>query len=112
MPSFLLPAVLILITVGFNTLAQALLKLGSGQGLLNFYLLGGVLVYGISTISYIFVLGKLNLSVAYPVIIGLTVAFTTMTGSFLLGEKVTNVQWVGIGLMLSGISAITSGIKL
>lgn len=112
MPSYLLPGLLILITVGLNTLAQFLLKLGSGQNPLNLYLLGGILVYGLSTIFYILVLGKLNLSVAYPIAIGLTVLFTTITGAFLLGEKVTTVQWFGIGLMLSGISAIASGIKL
>ncbi len=111
MQNYLFPGLLVLITVGLNTLAQALLKLGAGQNLLNFHLLSGVLVYGLSTVVYILVLGKFNLSVAYPVVIGLTVFSTTVTGAFLLGEKVTTVQWFGIGLMLSGISAIASGIK-
>jgi small multidrug resistance pump len=70
-----------------------------------------VLAYGLSTIVYIFVLGKFNLSVAYPVVIGLTVFCTTITGAYLLGEKVATVQWFGIGLMLSGISAVASGIN-
>ncbi|BBC24300.1 SMR family transporter [Pseudanabaena sp. ABRG5-3] len=109
MQSFLISSILILITVGLNTIAQALLKLGSGQNPLNFYLLGGLFAYGLSTVFYIVVLGKFNLSVAYPVIIGLTVLATTMTGAFLLGEKVATVQWFGIGLMLSGISAIALG---
>lgn len=109
MQSFLVSLILILITVGLNTLAQALLKLGSGQNLLNFYLLGGIGAYGLSTVFYIVVLGKFNLSVAYPVIIGLTVLSATITGAFLLGEKVATVQWFGIGLMLSGISAIALG---
>ncbi|NJN39074.1 MAG: small multidrug resistance protein [Acaryochloridaceae cyanobacterium CSU_3_4] len=104
-----MPVLLILITVGLNTLAQALLKLGSGQSLLNFYLLGGVSAYGLSTILYILVLDKLNLSVAYPVVIGLTVASTTLTGAYFLGEQVARIQWIGIGLMLSGISAIALG---
>ncbi|MBE9136856.1 small multidrug resistance protein [Nodosilinea sp. LEGE 07088] len=97
---------LILISVGFNTLAQALLKLGSGQSLFNLYLLGGVFVYGISTIFYILVLGKFNLSTAYPVVIGLTMISTTMAGVYFLGERMAFSQWIGIGLMLSGISAI------
>jgi multidrug transporter EmrE-like cation transporter len=109
MQNFLFSGLLVLITVGLNTIAQAFLKLGSGQNLLNFYLLGGITAYGLSTIFYILVLGKFNLSVAYPVIIGLTVLATTVTGAFLLGEKVTTVQWFGIGLMLSGISAIALG---
>jgi multidrug transporter EmrE-like cation transporter len=100
---------LVLLTVGLNTLAQALLKLGSGQSPLNPYLFGGILAYGLSTVFYVAFLGKLNLSVAYPVIIGLTVLSTTITGAFLLGEKVPAVQWLGIGLMLSGISVIAFG---
>jgi multidrug transporter EmrE-like cation transporter len=109
MLTYLFSGLLILTTVGLNTLAQALLKLGSGQSPLNLYLFGGILAYGFSTIFYIVVLGKFNLSVAYPVIIGLTVLATTITGAFFLGEKVATIQWLGIGLMLSGISAIAFG---
>jgi multidrug transporter EmrE-like cation transporter len=99
-------ALLILITVGLNTIAQTLLKLGAGQNPLNFYLLGGICCYGLSTIFYILVLGKLNLSIAYPVVIGLTIVVTTIVGAVVLREKVLVTQWVGIGLLLSGISAI------
>ena len=96
-------------TVGLNTLAQLLLKLGAVQTFLNTNLLGGVVVYGLSTVVYILVLGKLNLSTIYPVVIGLTVFSVTVTGAFLLNEKVTSIQWVGLGLMLSGISTIALG---
>jgi small multidrug resistance pump len=109
MQNYFLPGLLVLITVGLNTLAQALLKLGSGQSFLNLHLLGGVIVYGLSTVVYILVLGKFNLSLIYPVVIGLTIFSATITGAFLLGEKVTAAQWVGIGLMLSGISTIALG---
>ncbi len=101
--------ILVLLTVALNTLAQALLKLGSGQNPLNPYLFGGILAYGLSTIFYVAFLGKLNLSVAYPVIIGLTVLATTITSAFILGEKVPVIQWLGIGLMLSGLSVIAFG---
>lgn len=103
------PGLLILLTVSLNTLAQALLKLGAGQNPLNPYLGGGILAYGLSTIFYVMFLGKLNLSVAYPVVIGLTLLATTIAGAFLLGEKVTTIHWLGIGLMLSGLCAIAFG---
>lgn len=106
MPTQLLSILLILITVSLNTLAQALLKLGSGQSFFNAYLLSGLLVYGISTIFYITILGKFNLSVAYPIIIGSTILATTITGAFIFNEKVETVHWLGIGLMLSGILVI------
>jgi multidrug transporter EmrE-like cation transporter len=111
MPTTFFLGLLILVTVGLNTLAQALLKLGSGQSPLNPYLFGGILVYGLSTVFYIVVLGKFNLSFAYPVIIGLTVLATTITGAVFLGEKVDLIHWLGIGLMLSGIAAIALGVK-
>jgi small multidrug resistance pump len=112
MYKYFVPVLLILITVVLNTTAQTLLKLGSGQSILNFFLLGGIVTYGLSTIFYILVLGKFNLSIGYPIVIGLTVLFTTIAGAYYLGEQVAPVQWIGIGLMLSGISAIASVINL
>ncbi len=97
---------LIVVSVGLNTLGQTLLKLGSGQNPLNLYLLGGIIAYGLSTVFYVLVLGKFNLSVAYPVLIGLTMLATTISSILILREKVVMLHWMGIGLMLSGISAI------
>lgn len=100
---------LVAATVALNTLAQVMLKLGSGKFLLNPYLVGGILAYGLSTLMYISVLGKLNLSLAYPLIIGLTVIATTVAGVHFFQEEVEPVAWIGIGLMLSGIGALTAG---
>ena len=100
---------LIFLTVALNTMAQVLLKSGATKNILNFYLLGGILTYGLSTVVYISVLSQFNLSVAYPVVIGLTVIATTVAGAFLLKEKVNSVNWLGIGLMLSGICAVAFG---
>ena len=100
---------LVLVTVALNTIAQTLLKLGAGQNILNIYLLGGVLTYGLSTLFYIIVLSKLNLSISYPIVIGLTVVATTFSGAVVLKEQITTIHWIGIGLMLSGISAIAFG---
>jgi small multidrug resistance pump len=97
---------LILISVGLNTLGQTLLKLGSGQSPLNLYLLGGITAYGLSTIFYVLVLGKVNLSIAYPLVIGFTLVATTICGAVVLREKILTLHWIGVGLMLSGLSAI------
>lgn len=109
MQSNLVFLILILLSVTLNTLAQTLLKLGSGQNPLNMFLFGGLAAYGLSTVFYILVLGKFNLSVAYPVVIGLTVLATTMSGAIILSEKVSSVGWIGVGLMISGIFAIAFG---
>lgn len=99
-------ALLIFTTVVLNTVAQTLLKLGAGQNILNIYLMGGICAYGLSTVFYIVVLGRLNLSFAYPLIIGLTIFSTTIVGAIILREKILTSQWIGVGLMLSGILII------
>lgn len=100
--------ILILVTVGLNAVAQTLLKLGAEQSPLNIYLLGGISAYGLSTIFYILVLSKFNLSIVYPVVIGLTIIATTISGAVFLREKISVTHWLGVGLMLSGILAIAS----
>lgn len=105
----LILAILVLSSVFLNTAGQSLLKLGAGQNPLNIYLFSGLFAYGISTIFYVTVLGKINLSIVYPVVIGLTIISTTCAGAFLLKEQVSTLQWLGIGLILSGISAVAFG---
>lgn len=95
--------------VVLNSTGQTLLKLGSGHSLLNFYILGGLLAYGSGTICYILVLSKFNLSFAYPIVIGLTIVVTTMSGVILLAEKMSVTQWFGIGLIVSGLLVISQG---
>jgi multidrug transporter EmrE-like cation transporter len=94
-------------SVILNTAGQSLLKMGSGQdNIINLHLLSGLFAYGLSTIFYILILGKLNLSFIYPVVIGLTVTATTFAGVFFLKEQVSFNQWMGIGLIISGIIAV------
>lgn len=109
MSSYIVLIPIVVITVVLNTIAQTLLKLGSGQTILNLYLFGGLITYCLSTVLYILVLGKLNLSLTYPLVIGLTVVATTFAGAIVLKEQVPTLQWIGIGLMISGISAIAFG---
>ncbi|WP_299403116.1 SMR family transporter [Acaryochloris sp. IP29b_bin.148] len=99
--------ILILITVALNTIAQVFLKVGTKGNILNLYLLGGISAYGLSTILYLLVLSKANLSIAYPVVIGLTVTATTISSTILLKEGVSTMHWMGIGLILSGICTVT-----
>jgi small multidrug resistance pump len=102
---------LILSTAGINTAAQALLKLGAGQSLINPFLISGVIAYGASTLFYISVLGKLNLSFVYPVIIGLTMISATFVGKYLFRERIDFSQWIGISLVLGGVLIIASSRK-
>ena len=101
--------IFIFLAAALNTGGQVFLKMGSGQSPFNLYLVGGLALYAISTVFYILILGKFNLSVAYPTVIGLTLIATTISGIFFLAENVTFIQWIGIGLMIAAISAISIG---
>lgn len=105
--------VLIFVSVGLNTAGQTLLKLGADANQWNlekiFLLGGGIFAYGLSTVLYIVLLSKINLSLAYPIMIGLTLCSTTAVGALILSEKVGFVQWMGVGLILSGLFAIAVG---
>ena len=109
MPSKIIFMILIFLSVGLNTSGQILLKQGAGQNPLNVYIISGLFAYALSTIFYIAVLGKLNLSVVYPVVIGLTTIGTTIAGVLIFGDKVSQVGWMGVGLVIAGISAIAFG---
>ena len=101
--------ILMVAVVVFNTIAQMLLKLGSGRGLINASLLGGVAAYGISTLIYVIVLGRANLSFTYPVVIGATAVATCVAGRQFLGEYISGVQWLGIAVIITGIAVVAFG---
>jgi small multidrug resistance pump len=100
--------VLMPIVVVLNTVAQALLKVGAGRGLINRALAGGVLAYGVSTLIYILLLSRAKLSFAYPVVIGATAVATCLASVQILGERVGGLQWLGIALILAGIVCIAA----
>lgn len=87
-------------TIILNTFAQSFLKLGSDQKSLNLFLFLGICFYGLSTIVYILVLSKFNLSIVYPVIIGATAVTTVFVGAIIFKEKIVVTQWIGVGLTI------------
>jgi multidrug transporter EmrE-like cation transporter len=100
--------VLVPIVVALNTIAQASLKLGAGRGLVNRAVLAGLVAYGFSTIIYIALLSRARLSFVYPIVIGATAIATCLTGIKVFGERVEGLHWVGIALILAGITCIAA----
>ena len=98
--------ILMVAIVALNTVAQTFLKLGAGKGLINAALIGGVAAYGFSTLLYVFVLGKANLSFAYPVVIGATAVATCIAGSKVIHEQISGLQWLGVAVIITGITIV------
>ena len=110
---------LILFSVLLNALAQILLKkamssLGelalSGafvlKAALNPYILGGLGVYAVSIISWLIVLAKVNVSVAYP-FLALGFVFSALVAHFAFGEPLTAHKIIGIALICIGLVCLT-----
>ncbi len=100
--------VMMVLIVILNTIAQSLFKMGAGHGLINGSLAGGVVAYGLSTLLYVVVLGRANLSFVYPVAIGATAIATCLASVRVFGEKIGVVQWLGVALIIGGIVCIAA----
>ena len=74
----------------------------------NKHLIGGVLLYGVATVAYIFALRGGELSILYP-LVSLTYVFTIIFSQRVLGEKMNKYKWIGMILILIGVSLIGIG---
>lgn len=68
-------------------------------------LLLGVVLYGLSTLVYFYVLGRSNLSWAYSMG-GLSYIFTVVLSPIVLNETVPLLRWSGVFIIAVGIAFI------
>jgi len=111
---------MILSCVILNSIAQIFLKLGMnsmGRNISSFgpgnilslisnsnVVIGGVL-YAVSFVVWLYVLSKVKLSYAYP-FISLSYVIVVILGFFILNEKISSAAWVGVLLVVIGVSLI------
>lgn len=111
----------IIITVLANTIAQIFLKQGmSGSGVLNSdapiatfiryafspYVLAGITIYVLGMSSYLVVLSKLDVNVAYPVL-SLAYVLVALYAVFVLHESFSVYRGTGLVFICLGIWLIT-----
>jgi multidrug transporter EmrE-like cation transporter len=109
---------LILLTVTLSACAQLLLKLGVSQpimaeaisaGLLKAFqvaltsplIWAGMTIYVVGLGMWLWVLSKVDLSVAYP-FVGISFLFTMAFGALILNESVTPMRLIGTVLIIGG----------
>lgn len=117
--------VLVLIAVLLGVLGQLLLKMGMTQvgtlefggglaGLVktgirvfsNLKVLGGFAAYGVSSLFWIVVLSKIDLSLAYPML-ALNYVLVPLAASLFLSEQVPGLRWVGMVIVVIGVIVIS-----
>lgn len=95
-----------LIGTALGGCGQLFFKLGlSNKVQLTEFLSIGIILYFVATVFYLYVLGRSNLSWAYG-LGGLSYIFATTLASFILGEPVSLLRWVGVLIIAIGTALV------
>ena len=74
----------------------------------NYHLFGGVALYAVGTLLFIPALKGGELSVLYP-FVAITYIWVSLLSVKFLGEKMNKLKWIGIALIIIGVSFIGFG---
>ncbi|HLX79001.1 MAG TPA: SMR family transporter [Burkholderiales bacterium] len=94
--------------VVLGTAAQLFLKAGTNAAPVDFRLalepriLAGIACYAVSLVVWILALSKTPVSVAYPMV-SIGFALNALLAWWLLGETVTPMRMLGIGIIIVGV---------
>jgi drug/metabolite transporter (DMT)-like permease len=66
----------------------------------------GLFLYGLSAVSWMTVLSRVDLSFAYPMV-GFSYVVVLLFSALLLGEQVSPLRWLGTLIIVAGIVLIT-----
>jgi drug/metabolite transporter (DMT)-like permease len=66
------------------------------------YFIAGVVIYGTTTLAWIWLLSKMTLSKAYP-FMALSFVFVPLLSALILGEHINGRYWIGMALIISGL---------
>ena len=110
--------VFLALALALNATANVLLKVGAarlgdltqagllGRLLTDYHLLAGLLLFALNVGFYVAALTRLNLSVAYPIMVAGGIVIVVSASIVLLREPVTPAQAVGLALLMLGIGLI------
>jgi len=94
----------------FAALGQILFKTGavgrvSPLEFVNMWVAGGLVLYAIGTVLWVYALSKANLMLAYPFTV-LTFVLVYIAAYFIFGERITATGITGVILILCGMLLI------
>jgi undecaprenyl phosphate-alpha-L-ara4N flippase subunit ArnE len=110
-------AVFAFVTIVLNGGAQLLLRRAALTGasptdplslLKSGWFLAGLIAYGFSVLSWLFVLRRVPLSVAAP-IIALVYVLVPLASRAVFDDQVTPKMWIGMLLVVLGVSLVAQG---
>ena len=108
----------LVLALTLNAGANILLKIGAGRlgrldepGLIgrlatDWFLIAGVLLFALNVVFYIAALTRLNLSLAYPIMVAGGLIIVVSASVLMLREALTLSQMVGLALLVLGIGLV------
>jgi len=69
----------------------------------NIYLFFGLISFGLGFFFWLFVLSKIQLNIAYPIMTSLNFCLVIVGSWFFFREELSSLQILGIGLIILGI---------
>lgn len=115
--------ILLLVTITLNVVGQMMMKRGmssvgviSGdlatmgntlmRAFVNPFVVAGVAAYAFSSIFWLVLLSRVDLSYAYPAL-SLGYVLITLVSAFVLGEQVSALRWAGVFVICLGVIIIS-----
>jgi multidrug transporter EmrE-like cation transporter len=111
--------VFLTVALTLNATANLLMKMGADRidalgapgmlrGILtNQYLVGGIVLFGLNIVFYVAALTRMNLSIAYPVMMAGGVLIVVAVSVLYFRESLTLAQVAGILLLMVGLVLVT-----
>ena len=78
------------------------------NALQNAWILIGIFLYGVSFLLWLFIISKIQLNIAYPIIFSLQVILVAVASWLLFKEYLSLWQILGIAFMLVGVFLLTT----
>ena len=72
----------------------------------SLYFMLGILFFGLNLLAYTQAQSTLAVSIAYPVLVGLSVIGITVGGKFLFGETIKMVHCIGLLIIIIGVAIV------
>jgi len=102
----------VLLSAALNAIGQILFKAAAAHPKASLFSLflrvetwGGLVVYGLSAVCWLWVLSRAPLSLAYP-ILSLTFPIVVGLSAFFFSESILPMRWAGVGLIVVGVSLL------
>lgn len=76
--------------------------------ILNPYIIGGIALYAIATVLWLYIISRENLSSVYP-LQSLTYIIGTIFAIFIFHEEVSLIRWIGVFIIFLGAIFVVAG---